>query len=120
MKLSIDKATVQQLFKAVVKASNEVNELSFLHGQNKRRLQVQPMAQASEFYVPNMFNDQIVLTTNVYPDIRGWSNIELANTKVRWESLGIASSSLLSGERQDHMGNYFQILQSADNSRSGD
>ena len=61
-KLSIDKATERQLFKAVVKALDVINELSFLHGQNKRRLQVQPMAQASEFqvYVPNMFNDLIV------------------------------------------------------------
>ena len=87
MKLSIDKATVQQLFKAVVKASNEVNELSFLHGQNKRRLKVQRIVSASEFYVPNMFNDRIVLTTNGYPDIRGWSDIEVANTNVGWESL---------------------------------
>ena len=90
--LDIDKATVLQLFKAVVKASDELNETSFLHGQSKRRLQVQPMAQASEFYVPNIFNDWIVLTTNGYPDIRGWFDIELANTKVGWESLGIASS----------------------------
>ena len=110
-KLSIDKAMVRQLFKAVVNASDELNELSFIHGQNKRRLQVQPMAHASEFYVPNMFNDQIVLTTNGYPDIRGWSDIELANTKVGWESLGIVSSSLLSGETQDHNGNYFSIPQ---------
>ena len=64
------------------------------------------MAYASEFYVPNMFNDRIVLTTNGYPDIRGWSNIELANTKAGWESLGISSSSLWSGERQDHNGIY--------------
>ena len=74
-------------------------------------MQVQPMEHASEFYVPNMFNDRIVLTTNGYPDIRGWSDIELANTKVGWESLGIASSSLLSGERRDQMGNYYPILQ---------
>ena len=58
-----------------------------------------------------MFNDLIVLTTNGYPDIRGWSNIELANTKVGWESLGISSSSLLSGERMDHNGNYHPIPQ---------
>ena len=94
-KLNIDKATVRQLFKAAAKVLDELNELSFIHGQNKRRLQVQPMAHASEFYVPNMFNNRIVLTTNGYPDIRGWSDIELANTKVGWESLGISSSSLL-------------------------
>ena len=94
-KLSIDKATVLQLFKAVVKASDELNEVSFLHGQGKLQLQVQPMAQASEFYVLNIFNDRIVLTTNGHPDIRGWSDIEFANTKFRWESLRIADSSLL-------------------------
>ena len=65
-KLSIDKARVRQLFKTVVKASDELNEVSFLHGQSKRRLQVQPMAHASEFYVANMSND-----LNGYPNIRG-------------------------------------------------
>ena len=62
---------VRQLFKAVAKVSDELNELSFIHGQNKRRLPIQPMAHASEFYVPNMCNDRIVLTTDGYPDIRG-------------------------------------------------
>ena len=60
-KLNIDKATVRQVFKAVVKASNEILEASFVYGQNKRRLPVQPMAQASEFYVPNMFDERIFL-----------------------------------------------------------
>ena len=113
MKINIDKSTVQQLFKAVVKASDEILEASFVYGQYKRRLQVQPMAQASEFYVPNGNNDGIVLTTNGRPDIRGWADrdSELVNTKAGWVSLGIASSSLLSGERQDYMGNYFPIPQ---------
>ena len=35
--------------------------------------------------------------------------LELVNTKSGWESLGIASSSLLSGERPDHMGNMYPI-----------
>ena len=68
--LNIDKATVRQLFKAVVKASDEINEKSFVHGQAKHLLQIQPMAQVSEFYVPNGFNDRIALTTNGHPDIR--------------------------------------------------
>ena len=46
MKLNIDKATGRLLFKAVVKATDEINETSWVHGQTKRRLQVQPMAQA--------------------------------------------------------------------------
>ena len=71
----------------------------------------QPMAQASEFYVPNGFNDRIDLTTNGHPDIRGWADRELVNTKPGWVSLGIASSSLLSGERQDHAGNWYPIPQ---------
>jgi hypothetical protein len=33
-KLNIEKATVQQLFRAVVKATDEINEASFFHGQN--------------------------------------------------------------------------------------
>ena len=68
-KLNIDKATVRQLFKAVAKVSDELIELSFILGQNKRRLQVQQMAHASEFYVPIMYNDRIFLTSNGYPDI---------------------------------------------------
>ena len=35
-KLNIDKATVRQLFKAVVKASDEILEASFVYGQYKR------------------------------------------------------------------------------------
>ena len=67
------------------------------------------MAQASEFYVPNGNTDRIILTTNGHPDIQGWSDRELVNTKAGWVSLGIASSSLLSGERMDHMGNMYPI-----------
>ena len=67
MKINIDKATVRQLFKAVVKTSDEILEASFVYGQHKRRLQVQPLAQASEFYVPNGNTDRIVLTTNGHP-----------------------------------------------------
>ena len=72
-KLNIDKATVRQLFKAVVKASDEINEKSFVYGQAKpeRVLQIQPLAQASGFYVPNGNYDRVVLTTNGHPDIRG-------------------------------------------------
>ena len=90
MKLNIDKATVQQLFKAVFKAADEINETSFVHGQYKRRLQVQPMAQASEFYVQNMFHDRILLTSKGHPDIRGWSYQELANTKAGPGWMGIS------------------------------
>ena len=61
-------------------------------------LQIQQLAQASEFYVPNGYHDRVALTTNGRPDIRGWSDWELVNTKPGWESLGIASSCLLSGD----------------------
>ena len=70
------------------------------------------MAQALEFYVPNMFNDRILLTSKGHPDIRGWSDlVELANTKAGWEALGSFSSSLLSGDEWDHMGSAFPIPQ---------
>ena len=59
-KLNIDKATVRQLFKAVVKASDEINEKSFVYGQAKRVLQIQPLAQASEFHVLNGY--QVIMT----------------------------------------------------------
>ena len=43
-KLNIDKATVRQLFKAVIKASDEINEKSIVHGLDKRVLPIQLLA----------------------------------------------------------------------------
>jgi hypothetical protein len=59
-RLTIDKATVRQLFKAVVKVTDEINETPFIHGLTKRRLKVDSTAQGSEpeFYVLNMFKDR--------------------------------------------------------------
>ncbi len=56
-KLNIEKATVRQLFRVVssVKATDEINEASFNHGQNKLSYNVDIMAQGSEFYMPNIF-----------------------------------------------------------------
>ncbi len=96
-KLNIEKATARQLFRVVVKATDEINEASFTHGQNKRRYKVDIMAQGSEFYLPHIFRDSVVVTAKRYPDISTWSELELVNTKAGWESLGIVSSSLLSG-----------------------
>ena len=110
-KLNIDKATVRQLFKAVIKATDEINEKSIVYGQAKRVLPIKPLAQAAEFYVPNGNQDRIALTTNGHPDIRAWSDRELVNTKPGWESLGIASSSLISGERVDLNGIYHPVPQ---------
>ena len=76
-KLIIDEAIMRQLFKAVVKASDEINEKSFICGQAKRLLQIQSLAQALEFYVPSGFNDRIALTFNGHPDIRGWSHWDI-------------------------------------------
>ena len=76
-KLNIDKATVRQLFKAVVNASDEINEKCVFYGEAKRLLQIQQLAQASEFYVPNGYHDRIALTTNGHPDIRAWSDREM-------------------------------------------
>ena len=60
---------MQQLFKTVVKASDEINEKSIVYGQAKRVLPLQPFAQASEFCVPNGNHDRIALTTKGQPDI---------------------------------------------------
>ncbi len=68
-KLNIEKATVRQLFRVVVKATDEINEASFTHGQNKRHYKVDIMAQGSECYVLNIFRDCIVVTAKGYPDI---------------------------------------------------
>ena len=53
-KLKIEKAAVGLLFRAVVKATDEINEASFVHGQNKLIFKVDTMAQWTEFYVPNI------------------------------------------------------------------
>ena len=48
MKLNIDKATMRQLFKAVVKAKDEIKETSsrFVHGQTKRGVEA-PIANTA-------------------------------------------------------------------------
>ncbi len=52
-RLNIDKATVRQLFIAVVKATDEINETVFIHEVTMRsllrRLKVDSMAQGSQF-----------------------------------------------------------------------
>ena len=80
-KLNIEKATVRQLFRVAVKATDEINEASCTHGQNKCRYKVDIMAQGAEFYVPNIFRDSIAVTAKGYPDISTWSDLELVNTK---------------------------------------
>ena len=80
-KLNIEQATACQLFRVVVKATDEINEASFNHGQNKRRKKVKIMAQGSEVYVPNIFRDHITVNAKGCPDISTWSDLELVNTK---------------------------------------
>ncbi len=113
--LKFKKATARQLFRVFVKATDEINEASFTHGQNKRRYKLDIMAQGSEFYVPNIFRDRVAPTVAVtakgYPDISTWSDLELVNTKAGWKSPGIVSSSLQSGVRYDHMHNPYPIPQ---------
>ena len=59
-----------------------------------------------------MFIGRILLTSQGHTDTRGWSDlVELANTKAGWEALGSFSSSLLSGDKWDHMGNAYPIPQ---------
>ncbi len=92
-KLNIEKATARQLFRVVVKATDEIDEASFTHGKSKRRYKVDIMAQGSEFYVPNIFRDCAAVTAKGYPDFSTWSDLEWVNTKAEWESLGNFSSS---------------------------
>jgi hypothetical protein len=56
--------------------------------------------------VPNIFRDWITLNAKGYPDVSNWSDMDdLVNNKAVWESLVIVSSSLLSGTKDDNMGN---------------
>ena len=74
-KLNIEKATARQLFRVVVKATDEIIEASLTHGQNKRRYKVDITAQGSEFYVPNIFRDRIAVNAKGYPDLSTWSDL---------------------------------------------
>ena len=47
---TVELPTVQQLFKEGFKATDEINATSFIRGLTNRRLQVDLMAQGSEFY----------------------------------------------------------------------
>jgi hypothetical protein len=80
-KLNIEKSTVRQLFRVVVKATDEIYEASFTHGQKKRCYKVDIMAQGSEFYVPNIFIDRLAVTAKGYRDPDTVSDLELVNTK---------------------------------------
>ncbi len=80
-RLNIEKVPVCQPFRVVVKATNEINEASFIHGQNKRCYKVDIMARGSEFYVPNIFRDRTTVTAKGYPDISTWSDLGLVSTK---------------------------------------
>ncbi len=57
---------MSQLFRVVVKATDEINGASFTHGQNKRRYKVDIMAQGSEFYVQYIFRDSIAVSAKGY------------------------------------------------------
>ena len=44
-----------------LKINDDLNEISFVHGTTRRRLQIKAQAQAADFYTPNQFTDTIVL-----------------------------------------------------------
>ncbi len=81
LKLNIKKAAARQLFRVVVKATDEINEVFFTHGQNKCSDKMDIMAQGSEFYLPNIFRYSIAVHASGYPDLSMWSDLELVNTK---------------------------------------
>ncbi len=80
--INTEKATIRQLFRVVVKATDEINEASFTHGQNKRSYKVVIRAQGSELYVQNIFRDLIASNAKGYPDISTWSDLEFVNNKL--------------------------------------
>ena len=61
VKINVDKASLKVLFKTIAKINEELNEISFVHGTTKRRLEIKAQAQAADFYTPNQFTDTIVL-----------------------------------------------------------
>ena len=59
IKINVDKASLKTFFKTVAKI-DDLNEISFVHGTTRRRLQIKAQAQAADFYTPNQFTDRIV------------------------------------------------------------
>ena len=110
VKINVDKAPLKTLFKTIAKINDELNEISFVHGTTRRRLQIKAQAQAADFYTPNQFTDTIVLR-NGSPWMRGWPDHELVNTKPGWESLGVINGNLISGDHYDYAGNAYPIPQ---------
>jgi hypothetical protein len=110
VKINVDKASLKTLFKTIAKINEDLNEISFVHGTTRRRLQIKAQAQAADFYTPNQFTDTIVLR-NGSPWMRNWPAHELVNTKAGWESLGVINGNLISGDHYDYAGNAYLIPQ---------
>ena len=123
VKINID-TSVKQLLKAVVTATDEINETSMLYGpQNlaqKRRLLVSPIARASDFHVPNQycepnFFEERTSRPQALGRLRaGQYQYELVNTKDGWEALGIKIGNLTSSTFFDNF-----VSDPSDYGRSG-
>ena len=110
VKINVDKASLEVLFKTIAKFNEELNEISCVHGTTRRRLQMKAQAQTADFYTPYQFTDTIVLR-NGSPGKRNWPDHELVNTKAGWESLGVINGNLISGDHYDYAGNAYPIPQ---------
>ena len=49
VKINVDKASLKTLFKTIAKINEDLNEISFVHGTTRRRLQIKAQAQAADF-----------------------------------------------------------------------
>ena len=85
VKINVDKASLKTLFKTIAKINDDLNEITFVHGTTRRRLQIKRQAQAADLYTPNQFTDTIVLRDG-RPWMRNWPDHELVNYKLGWES----------------------------------
>ena len=97
VKINVDKASLKTLFKTIANINDDLNEISFVHGTTRRRLQIKVQAQGADFYTPYQFTDTIVLR-NGSPWMRNcqWPDRESVNTKAGWESLGVINGNLIS------------------------
>ena len=84
VKINVGKATAKQLFKAVVRVSDELNETTIVYGPKKRRLPISPIAQAPDFHVPNQVRDQIPLKKGL-PYLKSWSDYDLSTPRMDWK-----------------------------------
>ncbi len=78
-KINLDSVTAQALFKEVTQVTSEIND-TMIKDCRKRNTPLKPIAQASEFYVPDI-RDRITKTSEGFGTFKDSSDLDLLNNK---------------------------------------